>query len=261
MPFPSRRLALLAGSLVAVGLLRAEDPPAPAAPSAADVLPAALPMSRYEKMLARSPFSLPTAATPPPTPPPQPGWADALFINAVMTVGDRKVITIASRENNERFILGTGEKANEQGIELLEVQWSDQVGQTRAVVRKNNVVATLLFDQNAVRPGAGGPPGRMTSPPQGINPNPPGFKPRPNMPTPPPPPVAQPIPGQVTLPPGPPMMPPAGGAAPLPPGSAPNDFPRQRSRPIVAPAPGGAVTQTSPTPPPRLPRPGAVQDE
>ena len=232
----SRRAAIGAGALALAlaGSARAEDP---------EVIPAAYPLSRYEKTLARSPFALPTSNAPSVAQAQkQPGWSDDLFIAGVMTIGEKNVVTISQRGDAQRFLLASGEESP-QGVSVINVQWSEQLGQTRVTVKKGAEFAVLLFDQASLastRTAAPAP--RVNSPtPPPANFAPPGGNP------------VRPLPQRV--PPGGPTLPNPGGqavpVAPVP-GVAPNpggaDFPRPRPRQIIRAEPNAPAT-----PPPRVP--------
>jgi len=205
-----------------------------------DVIPTAFPVSRYEKTLARSPFALPTSAAPSVAPAQkQPGWSDDLYIAGVMTIGEKNIVTISQRGDSQRFLLSSGEESP-QGISLVNIQWSEQLGQTRVTVKKGTEFAVLLFDQAALASTrAAAPAPRITGP----TPVPMNVQQQLNQQRTPP----KPNPG------GGPVLPNPGGApqpvVPVPNNPAvagnaagPNDFPRPRPRQIIRSEPSAAAT-------------------
>ena len=232
----SRRALIGAGALAFAwaGPTRAEDP---------EVIPAGFPLSRYEKTLARSPFALPTSNAPSVAQTQkQPGWSDDLFIAGVMTIGEKNVVTVSQRGDAQRFLLASGEESP-QGVSVINVQWSEQLGQTRVTVKKGAEFAVLLFDQASLASTRSAAPA-----------------PRVNSPTPPPasfaPPGGNPVRPLPQRPPagGPTLPNPGGQAVPVVPvtGAVVNpagaDFPRPRPRQIIRAEPNAPAT-----PPPRAP--------
>ena len=210
---------------------------APAADDS-DVIPSAFPISRYEKTLSRSPFALPTSTAPSVAPAQkQPGWSDDLFILGVMTVGEKNIVTISQRGDSQRFLLASGEESP-QGISVINIQWSEQLGQTRVTVKKGSEFAVLLFDQaslassrsSAPAPRITGPTPPPTSAQQQANAQRPLQKQNPS------PPPMLPNPGGTPVP----VVPnnPAVAAAP----QGGNDFPRPRPRQIIRSEPNAAAT-------------------
>ncbi len=221
-------------ALAGPGRLRAEDP---------EVIPAAYPLSRYEKTLSRSPFALPTSNAPTAAQTQkQPGWSDDLFIAGVMTIGEKNVVTISQRGDSQRFLLASGEESP-QGVSVINVQWSEQLGQTRVTVKKGTEFAVLLFDQASLASNrAAAPAPRVNSPtPPPANINVPGANPVRPLPQ------LQPNSGPSLPNPGgqPKAVAPAPGVAANPAGT---DFPRPRPRQIIRAEPNAPAT-----PPPRPP--------
>ncbi len=213
-----------------------------AAVAAADdteVIPSAFPISRYEKTLSRSPFALPTSTAPSVAPAQkQPGWSDDLYIAGVMTVGDKNIATISQRGDAQRFLLASGEESP-QGISVINIQWSEQLGQTRVTVKKGSEFAVLLFDQAALAssrsaapaPRITGPTPPPTSIQQQANPQRP-LQQKPN-------PGAAPVlpnPGGAPMP----VVPANPAVAGAPQGGT--EFPRPRPRQIIRSEPNAAAT-------------------
>lgn len=218
--------------------VRAEDP---------EVIPTGHPLSRYDKTLARSPFALPTSNAPTVAQTQkQPGWSDDLYIAGVMTIGEKNVVTISQRGDAQRFLLASGEESP-QGVSVINVQWSEQLGQTRVTVKKGAEFAVLLFDQASLASTrAAAPAPRVNTPtPPPTNFAPPGGNPVRPQPQ-------RPLGGVPTLPnPGGQPVPvaPVPGPAANPVASNPaGDFPRPRPRQIIRAEPNAPAT-----PPPRAP--------
>lgn len=219
-----RRFVLVAGAigLGASGLAATES------------VPAAYPLSRYQKMVEDSPFRKPTEATPTPPPAPKdPGFWENLYVSGIMTISGKNHVMLVQRNDSQRFLIATGEE-NPQGLSVVSIQFGEEGHrQTRVTVKKGAEVGVVTFDQNAAgaptvaMPRPGVPGGRVTPPPvgggqPGGRPQPPpptfippGARPRPPVMPPTPPPR---IPGQ---PPGVPAQPsvqappkPAVGSAP-----------------------------------------------
>lgn len=235
------RAAMGAGGLALAWAVpaRAEDP---------EVIPAAFPLSRYEKTLSRSPFALPTSNAPSAAQTQkQPGWSDDLFIAGVMTIGEKNVVTISQRGDAQRFLLASGEESP-QGVSVINVQWSEQLGQTRVTVKKGAEFAVLLFDQASLASNrAAAPAPRVNSPtPPPANINVPGANPVRPLPQ------LQPNGGPSLPNPGgqPKPVAPAPGVAANPGGG---DFPRPRPRQIIRAEPNAPATPA--------PRPPATSDQ
>jgi len=160
--------------------------------SAKDDLPTTEKFARYQPMLQRSPFAVATAGAPMPT---APDFAKDLYVaNAAhSTQGD--FVTLASTtDKNLKEYLNT--KDTIHGFSISNIQWSDQVGETKVTIAKDGQFATLTFNeallsqaiQNPVapipQPQQQGIPGRgLTGNPQVPIQRP---MPVPQIPTPPP---------------------------------------------------------------------------
>jgi hypothetical protein len=116
-------------------------------------IPAGWPPSRYEKMSAKSPFA---PATPVVAAPVTPGFAANLYVTGVAKIGDQDYVSIASRDAQQpRFSLLTGETSSSpEGITMLSVEWSDQIGKSKVNIKKGNESAVLEFDQATLQSSA-----------------------------------------------------------------------------------------------------------
>ncbi len=148
-----------------------------------------------------------------------------------MTVGEKNIVTISQRGDAQRYLLSSGEESP-QGISVINIQWSEQLGQTRVTVKKGSEFAVLLFDQAALASTrAAAPAPRITGPtPLPSNQQKPPLKPNPGG--------------------GPALPNPGGAPQPLVPvnpavavnPAAGNDFPRPRPRQIIRSEPNAAAT-------------------
>ena len=110
---------------------------------AKDDLPATQPFAHYDAMLQRSPFAVATAGAPLPA---TPDFAKDLYVaNAAhSTAGD--FVTLASTtDKNLKEYLNTKETIH--GFSISNIQWSDQVGQTKVTIAKDGQFATLTFNE------------------------------------------------------------------------------------------------------------------
>ena len=192
-----------------------------------DPLPKRADFNRYKAMLDRSPFAVATVAVPTATP----DFAKDLYVANAARDGDGAFVTIASAtDKNLKEYLST-KGPNEHGYGISDIQWSDQVGQTKVTITKDGKVATLTFNQ-ALLAQTGG------------NPN----QPQTNV-------VQPPVPG---MPPQPYQKP-----APIP--SLPPGYPQVRQTPQPAPIHQRGVIQRNPTPvvppTPIMPPPAPVEDD
>jgi hypothetical protein len=142
-----------------------------------DPLPKRPDFNRYKAMLDRSPFAVATVAVPTATP----DFAKDLFVaNAAHSdSGDFVTVASATDKNFKVYLSTKGSSSDQQGFAISDIQWSDQVGQTKVTITKDGKYATLTFNQallsqtgqpsnqpltNAVQPPLF-PPG-ITAPPQ-----------------------------------------------------------------------------------------------
>lgn len=130
--------------------------------------PESEPISRYQAMMDRSPFALATEAAPPPVPE-NAGFTKDLVLTGAVRFNEGAYITLATRDQNQRFTLRTGETSN--GISLVSVAWSETSGKTTATLQKGAEYGTIRFDEAALRPS---PPSGAAAgaPPQGGAPGP-----------------------------------------------------------------------------------------
>jgi hypothetical protein len=117
---------------------------------APQAIPVAWPASRYEKLMARSPFALATPAQPGSGP--QASFAMNWYVSGIGRLHGQDFVTIESRDLAQRFSL-FGHEPN-AGVMLSSIEWSDRVGKSMVTIKKGNETATLEFNEAAVQ-GAG----------------------------------------------------------------------------------------------------------
>jgi hypothetical protein len=138
-----------------------------------DPLPKRPDFNRYQAMLKRSPFAVATAAVAAPTP----DFAKDLYVANAARSADGNFVTIASAtDKNFKVYLSTkGSSSDQQGYAISDIQWSDQVGQTKVTITKDGKSATLTFNQALIsQPGGGNPNQPQTN---AVQPQPPIYPP------------------------------------------------------------------------------------
>ena len=160
---------------------------------AKDELPATPKFAKYEPMVKRSPFAIATANAPAPS---APDFAKDLYVaNAAHSTGGDFVTLASTTDKNLKEYLNTKETIH--GYSISNIQWSDQVGETKVTITKDGQFATLTFNEallsQAIQNQAAAPP--QPVPPNGAparnavgNPQVPIQRPMavPQIPTPPP---------------------------------------------------------------------------
>jgi hypothetical protein len=108
-----------------------------------DTLPKRPDFNRYQAMLNRSPFAIATVAVPTATP----DFAKDLYVANAARSADGGFVTIASAtdKNFKEYVSTKG--PNEDGFAIGDIQWSDQIGQTKVTITKDGKYATLTFNQ------------------------------------------------------------------------------------------------------------------
>ncbi len=147
---------------------------------AADDLPKAPPFSHYESMLKHSPFAVATAGAPIVG---TPDFAKELYLANAGHSAKGDFIAIASTTNRDlKFYLTTKEPVD--GYSILNIQWSDRVGETKVTIAKDGQMATLGFNEAVLGQPIQNPVPQIVHPQPGM-PNIPG-RPQTNLPIPPP---------------------------------------------------------------------------
>jgi hypothetical protein len=135
-----------------------------------DPLPKRPDFNRYQAMLNRSPFAIATVAVPTATP----DFAKDLYVANAAKSADGGFVTIASAtDKNQKEYLST-KGPNEHGFAISDIQWSDQIGQTKVTITKDGKYATLTFNQALLSQ-----PGQNPNQPQAnaLQPQPPLYPP------------------------------------------------------------------------------------
>jgi len=136
------------------------------------------PITRYEKMIRKSPFAPATAA---PSAAPTPSFAANLYVSGLAKIGDRDFVSISSRDQTSKFSLFAGE-TNSQDIQLVSVQWADAVGKSKVTVKKGTEFGVLEYDQALIQKAAQAIPTVPGMQPGLAQPPRPVVIPRPNQP-------------------------------------------------------------------------------
>ena len=123
-----------------------------------DPLPKPLPVSKYAKMAAHSPFAPPTAPVvqqAAPAPPPAPGWADSLTATMVMQDGKRFLVTVVDSSNSQHLYLST-EPDNATDMAVSTVKWgANRDDPPTITLRRGKEFAQVRYDSGASSPGGG----------------------------------------------------------------------------------------------------------
>ena len=160
---------------------------------AKDDLPTTEKFSHYEKMVKRSPFAVATAGAPVAG---TPDFAKDLYVANAAHSEEGDFVTVASTTNKDlKEYLNTTETIH--GYSISNIQWSDQVGETKVTIAKDGQFATLTFNEALLSQAIPNPSaGQIPQPPRPGNvPGQPNRNPQvpiqrpmpvPQIPTPPP---------------------------------------------------------------------------
>src|SRR5216117_498157 len=122
---------------------------------AEEVLPPQFNFDRYSKMVDHSPFAIATAVAPPAA---TPDFAKDLYIANAARSPEGDMVTLASTsDHNFKKYLTTKEPMD--GYSIVNIEWSDKVGETKVTISKDENFATLTFNQALLSqsgPNAGG---------------------------------------------------------------------------------------------------------
>jgi hypothetical protein len=156
-------------------------------------LPSTEPFSHYAPMVKRSPFAVASAGAAVGT---KPDFAKDLYVANAAHSTDGDFVTVASTtDKNLKEYLNTKETIH--GYSISNIQWSDQVGETKVTIAKDGQFATLTFNEALLSQAIQNPVAPIAQPqqPHGIpgraptgNPQMPVQRPMPvpQIPTPPP---------------------------------------------------------------------------
>jgi hypothetical protein len=107
------------------------------------VAPDPLPITRYEKMINKSFFAPAT----PMAPAAAPSFAANLYVCSVAKIADKDFVTIAKQGDPQSKFSLYGNDQSDAGIQLVSVEWSDQIGKTKVTIKKGAEFGVLEFDQ------------------------------------------------------------------------------------------------------------------
>jgi hypothetical protein len=115
----------------------AETPPA---------IPPDFELARYEALMRKSPFAPAT-----PSAPAAPNFTQDLYVTGIGRIGEKDVVMISKRGDPQaNFSLSTGDPT-EEGVELVSVQWSDKIGESKVHLKKGNEFGVVEFDPAAIQ--------------------------------------------------------------------------------------------------------------
>ncbi len=130
---------------------------------AEEVLPPQFNFDRYSKMVDQSPFAIATAVAAPAA---TPDFAKDLYIANAARSPDGDMVTLASTsDHNFKKYLTTKEPMD--GYSIVNIEWSDKVGETNVTIIKDVNFATITFNQALLAQTApnAGPASRALPPP------------------------------------------------------------------------------------------------
>ena len=153
--------------------------------SAESVIPEAFPESRYQALIARSPFGIPTPVAAPVVQ--DKTFADGWYLAGATQVDGKDFVTVRAR-NHEVFFSLHGDAPSEQdgpglGVKLQRVEWSPTLGRTTASIEKDGQTVKLEMLQPSEMPAAAPAPMPGANPLPGARPAP-GARPVTSFPQP-----------------------------------------------------------------------------
>ena len=134
---------------------------------AKDDLPTTEEFAHYQPMLQRSPFAVATAGALPNTP----DFAKDLYVANAAHSTEGDFVTLASTtDKNQKEYLSTKETVH--GYSISNIQWSDQVGETKVTITKDGQFATLTFNEALLSQAIQNPVGQIPQHAAAGNPGP-----------------------------------------------------------------------------------------
>ncbi|MBA3651480.1 MAG: hypothetical protein H0W66_08390 [Chthoniobacterales bacterium] len=131
---------------------------------ARDELPVTPKFAKYEPMVKRSPFAIATVNAPAPS---APDFAKDLYVaNAAHSTGGDFVTIASTTDKNLKEYLNTKETIH--GYSISNIQWSNQVGETKVTIAKDGQFATLTFNEALLSQAI---QNQGAAPPQPVPPN------------------------------------------------------------------------------------------
>jgi len=108
-----------------------------------DELPRTQKFARYEAMVKHSPFAVATVGAPVGS---TPDFAKDLYVANAAHTGEGDFVSLASTTNKDlKEYLNTKEPVD--GYAISNIQWSEQVGETKVTIAKDGQFATLTFNE------------------------------------------------------------------------------------------------------------------
>jgi len=98
--------------------------------------------NHFDRMIAQSPFSLPTIEEVTV----QPGWADAFRISSILRIGDQLIVILNEQGKPDPITVRTRE--NRQGLRLVQLNESNDPRQVSAVIARNGQQATVRYHES-----------------------------------------------------------------------------------------------------------------
>ena len=114
-----------------------------AVPAQADDLPTKSNFNRYNTMVEHSPFAVASTVVAPAV---TSNFARDLFVANAAKSPDGEMVTIASSSDKD-FKKYLSTKTAVDGYAIVNIQWSDKVGETKVTISKEGQLATLAFNQ------------------------------------------------------------------------------------------------------------------
>lgn len=145
----------------------------------ADDLPTKLSFDRYKGILEHSPFAVATAVIAPAA---TPNFAKDLYITSAAKSPDGDMVVIGSMADRE-FKKYLTTKSPVDGYSIANIEWSDEMGKTKATISKDGQYATLGFNESEVSKPMPNRPGPVMAPPPAFQ-QPPNYQRPVGMPTP-----------------------------------------------------------------------------
>lgn len=111
------------------------------------LLPEAFPEGRYALIWEKSPFTLASAAEEPVA-----GFTNNLVLVGLGRINDMPYVRIMDRTSQTRFTVGGEQPHN--GIELVDIEPSDDPGESTARLRRGGETGVVRFDPNMLASGS-----------------------------------------------------------------------------------------------------------
>jgi hypothetical protein len=110
------------------------------------IVPEAFPADRYAAMKEKSPFALATPVAVAETP----SFAQGMFVSGLAKLSDDQVMVTVTDKDKRSFTLVSGAESSD-GMSIVSVDWSDEIGKTKVTVKKGAEFGTLQFNEVAIK--------------------------------------------------------------------------------------------------------------